>query len=56
MRHRADVYCTVCGGQCTDPATVAALDQAPLSLRPSFTGPGGPSWKPARHANRGPGK
>lgn len=56
MKHRADAYCAVCGGACRDARTIAALDHKPLSLRPSFTGAGQSSFKPARHANRGPGK
>lgn len=55
--HRADAYCRACGGQCRDPDAIAALDgRQPLSLRPAFTGAGQTSFKPARHANRGPGK
>lgn len=56
MKHRADAYCAACGGTCRDPATIARQTEKPLSLRPSFTGAGQTSFKPARHANRGPGK
>ena len=28
----------------------------PLDIRPTFTGAGSPSFKPARHAKRGPGR
>lgn len=57
MKHRADAYCPACGGTCRDPVTVAAQAGRPvLSLRPAFTGAGQTSFKPARHANRGPGR
>lgn len=57
MKHRADAYCAACGGKCRDPETIAELGNKPvLSMRPAFTGAGQMSFKPARHANRGPGK
>lgn len=56
MTHRADAYCPECGGTCRDPEAIAALTHKPLSIRPTFTGAGAPTFKPARHANRGPGK
>ena len=53
MRHRADGYCARCGGRCTDPDTIAALDgRKPLSLGPIFTGAGEPSFKPSRKRER----
>lgn len=43
------------------PANLKVGDVVPLrpkrlSLGPTFTGAGAPSFRPARHANRGPGK
>lgn len=56
-KHRADAYCPACGGTCRDAATIRAHGDKPvLSLRPAFTGAGQTSFKPARHANRGPGR
>lgn len=54
--HRADAYCRACGGQCQKPWLAPPVVGKPLSLRPTFTGAGQTSFKPARHANRGPGK
>jgi hypothetical protein len=53
MKHRADAYCPACGGTCRDARTIAALGDKPvLSLRPSFTGSGAPTFKPARKSGR----
>lgn len=32
------------------------MPERKLDIRPAFTGSGKPSFKPARHGNRGPGK
>lgn len=58
MKHRADAYCAACGGTCRDPRTVAEQRRRPkpLSLGPLFTDAGAPSFKPARHGVRSPGK
>lgn len=61
MKHRADAYCPACGGKCRDEAAIKALADAgrkPLSLRPAFTGPGKPGFKPARRSSKwsAPGK
>lgn len=56
-KHRADAYCPACGGTCRDPKAIANLGWfKPLSLGPTFTGPGESSFKPARHGDRAPGK
>lgn len=55
MTHRADAYCPECGGTCRDPETLARQTTKPLSLRPSFTGAGTTSFKPARNGKKGPG-
>lgn len=57
MKHRADAYCALCGGACRDPAAIRRLDgRKPLSIGPLFTEAGSPSFKPARHGVRAPGK
>lgn len=54
-QHRADAYCQACGGQCQDllARATATATRKPLSLRPTFTGAGAPTFKPARKGKRG---
>lgn len=47
-QHRADAYCHVCGGRCTDPDAIMRAPAKPLSLGPLFTEAGRMTFNPAR--------
>lgn len=52
---KREICCKRAGGQLKVGDVVPHV-QPPISIRPAFTGAGGPSFKPARHAKRAPGK